>query len=160
MRSHQEGRQQFTVEFVVELTSLLQLLLFMKIRNIPLLLLVVSRKSQSWDKRSWKGLLFTLFILGFYGERSHSSHKSSADTNILWQCVHSRNAQYILLCYFLRASTRSGRDEAVKSYWFPSFFFFDALILLRDFLYNLGKAGRMLLFKCPSIRLFKVRKES
>lgn len=66
MRSHQEGRQQFTVKFVVGLTSLLQLLFFIKIRNIPLLLLIVSRKSQSWDKRSWKGSLASCSLCSFW----------------------------------------------------------------------------------------------
>lgn len=55
MRAYQEGRETaIHCRICSRVGQFASVIVFMKIRNIPLLLLVVSSKSFSWDKISWK----------------------------------------------------------------------------------------------------------
>lgn len=67
MRAYQEGREiAVHCRICSRVGQFASVIVFMKIRNSPLLLLVVSRKSLSWDKISWKGSVASCLLHSFW----------------------------------------------------------------------------------------------
>lgn len=85
MRTHQEGRETANhCRICSRVDQFASVVILMKVRNIPLLLPAVSRKS-SWYKISWKGSMSSCLLLSFWRPTGKEVIVLINPQHIFWQ---------------------------------------------------------------------------